>query len=256
MRAMARHGSRARATIIALLALPLGWLHATAPAQEAPRLSPFSQASGTQPPAPWRVVGLPRGKAPLTDLQVLEVDGRRALRLRSQASYGNLVHPVTGYTPAASATLAWRWRLDEPVAGADLRQRSGDDSALKLCLMFDLPLERLGLWERTLMRAARAASQEALPAATLCYVWDPSLAPGTLLPNAYSARVRFLVLDGAGATPGQWREHRRAIVTDFMRAFGDEAREPPPLIAVAAGADSDNTGGASTAWLDDVSLLP
>ena len=223
---------------------------------ETPSLSAFSTAGGAEPPPPWRVVGLPRGKAPLARLERVDLDGQRVLRLRAEAAYGTLVHPLPPAVPAAGATLRWRWRLDQPVAGADLRTRAGDDSALKLCLMFDLPLERLGLWERNLMRLARATSSEPLPAATLCYVWDPSLPAGTLLPNAYSPRVRFLVLDGQEAPLGRWRSHERPIAADFLRAFGHESPTVPPLVAVVAGTDSDNTGGSGLSYLGDIQLGP
>jgi Protein of unknown function (DUF3047) len=206
---------------------------------EAPSLSAFSTAGGAEP-----------------RLERVDLDGQRVLRLRTEAAYGTLVHPLPPAIPAAGATLRWRWRLDQPVAGADLRTRAGDDSALKLCLMFDLPLERLGLWERNLMRLARATSSEPLPAATLCYVWDPSLPAGTLLPNAYSPRVRFLVLDGQGAPLGSWRSHERPIAADFLRAFGHESPTVPPLVAVVAGTDSDNTGGGGLSYLGDVQLGP
>lgn len=229
---------------------------ATAPLP--PSIAAFSTAPVGAPPAPWRVVGLPGGRVPLARLDVAaDGGGHQALRMATQAGYGTLVHPLAGYQPLPSDMLAWRWRLDEPVAGADLRTRQGDDNALKLCLMFDLPLEALGFLERNLMRLARAATSEPLPAATLCYVWDPTLPGGTLLPNAHSRRVRFLVLDGADTPHGasaHWRTHSRPIVADFLRAFGDETRQVPPVVAVVVGADSDNTGASSLAWVGDVRI--
>lgn len=223
---------------------------------QAPALSAFSSASGDTAPPPWRVVGLPPGKAPLARITLAEVDGTRVARLAPDASYGTLVHDIAPWTPTAGATLAWRWRLDQPLAAANLRSKEGDDAALKLCVMFDLPLDALALGERTLLRLARSVSGEKLPAATLCYVWDVSLPPGTVLPNAYSRRVRFMVVDGTASVPGTWRSHQRVLAADFLRAFGDETQQVPPAVAVVVGADADNTAGRSLGYIGDLKITP
>ena len=106
-------------------------------------LAAFSSATGEQPPAPWRVVGVPGGKIPLTRYALVELDGRKVLRVEASKSYGNLVHDLPALVPEAGLRLRWRWRLDEALRGADLRRRDGDDSALKVCALFDMPLARL-----------------------------------------------------------------------------------------------------------------
>ncbi|MDI1274662.1 DUF3047 domain-containing protein [Polaromonas sp.] len=238
---------------LAGLLLPLAQAQAQAPG---PALTAFSSASGAQPPAPWRVVGVPGGKIPLTRYALVEMDGRKVLRVEAIKSYGNLVHDLPALVPEAGLRLRWRWRLDEALLGGDLRRREGDDSPLKVCALFDMPLDRLGLIERNLLRLARVASGEKLPSATLCYVWDATLAPGTLLPNAYSARVRFIVLDSGEQRLGQWVAHSRDLGADFRRAFGEESAAVPPLQGVLVGADADNTGGRSLGHVGDVTLSP
>ena len=199
----------------------------------------------------WRVVGLPTQSFPLTRYTTATVDGAAALRIDAEGSYGNLVHAVPD---GQGRTLRWRWRVERPQAGADLKRKEGDDTALKVCALFNLPLEALPFWERQKMRLARQVSGEDLPAATLCYVWDASLPAGTLLPNAYTPRLRWLVLQGAGAPLATWRSESRDLQADFLRAFGDEARSVPPLQAIAVGADGDNTGGSSQAFVADIAL--
>jgi len=222
---------------------------------QAPVLAPW--AGGAAVPAPpWRTLGLPNHKAPLTAMDITALDGAAVLRLRADASYASLVHDLNGWAPGPQATLRWRWRLDQPVAGADLRRKDADDAALKVCLMFDMPLARVPFVERSLLRLARAVSGEPLPAATVCYVWDATLAQGTVLPNAYSARVRYLVLDGSASPTGQWRGHQRNVQADFAQLFGAESATVPALQAVAVGADADNTGGRSLAWIADIQLVP
>jgi hypothetical protein len=209
---------------------------------------------GAWPPPPWRLRSLPRQTQALTRFSRVELDGQLALRVQADASYGYLVHALAPGTGAR--WLSWRWRVDEANARADLRTRDGDDAALKVCVSFELPLDAVPFVERQLLRLARSRSGDALPAATLCYVWDPHLAGGSLLDNAYSRRVRWLVLRGAGSPLSTWQSERRDLQADFLRAFGDESRSVPPLLAIAVGADADNTRGRSLAYLTDLRLQP
>jgi hypothetical protein len=206
--------------------------------------------AGETPLAPWAYAGLPKQALPATRYSVREIDGRRVLRIEAERSYGNLVHPLAGVT---AGVLSWRWRVERPITAADLRHKDGDDAALKVCAMFDLPQARVPFIERQLLRLAESRTGEALPTATLCYVWEPSLPRGTVLPNAHTRRVRFVTLGGA---PGQWQAERHDLAVDFRRAFADESQTVPPLIAIAVGADADNTGAHSVAFLDALTLEP
>lgn len=219
-------------------------------------LVPFSSATTDQPPAPWRVVGVPGGKIPITSFSVANMDGRKVLRVATSKSYGNLVHDLRLGETAAGLRLSWRWRLDEALQGADLYARQGDDSPLKVCVLFDMPLEKLGLIERNLFRMARVASSEKLPSATLCYVWDEKLNPATLLPNAYTSRVRMIVATSGHQQLGQWNVQSRDLAADFRQAFGTESDTLPPMFAILVGGDADNTGGHSLGYVDDVRLEP
>ncbi len=236
-------------------ALALSALGAAVIAQAAPGLlAPLAAGTATQPGPPWRVATLPRQKPTVTAFDIVELEGQRVLRVRAEASYGNLVHalapPPDG---AAPGLLGWRWRLQQPLPRADLRSKAGDDAALKVCALFDAPLATLPFWERMTMRLARQAAGEELPSATLCYVWDPGLAPGTVLPNAYSARLRWLVLRGAGTPVDSWQAERRDLGADYRLAFGS-GQPVPPLVGIAVGADADNTGGMALGYLADLVL--
>jgi hypothetical protein len=220
---------------------------------EAPLLQPLTGAQST-PPLPWRVVGLPRQSKPLTRFSLVDLDGRRALRVEADSSYGNLVHPLQ--PGQGGKHLAWQWRVDDLIEEADLRTKAGDDTALKVCVFFDLPLQRIPFIERQLMRLARSTSGEALPAATVCYVWDAKLPAGTTLNNAYTRRVRFMVLQSGPPARGAWRSERRDIAADFVQLFGEESPEPPPLVGVAIGADADNTKGRSLGHVTAMVLEP
>lgn len=189
--------------------------------------------------AGWRVRGLPKQRAPLTQFSVARVDGVQAVRVQADASYGNLAHAIE--PPLMARQLQWRWRLEQGNPQADLSERSGDDVALRVCLSFALPFEQVPFIDRQLLRVGQAAAGEALPTATLCYIWDSHLAPGTLLPNAFTRRVRYIVLRGPQDALAQWVDERRDVAADFRRAYGDESAAVLPVDGLSIGADSDNT---------------
>jgi hypothetical protein len=228
----------------ALLAVPPATARSTA-------LAPVTQAgsdAGRIPAAPWVYAGLPDRMVPATHFAIEEQEGQPVLRIEAVASYGNLVHRLDGVRAGA---LSWRWRVETPLQSADLRHREGDDVALKVCALFDMPRSKVPFFERQLLRLAESRSGEALPNATVCYAWDPSWPAGTVVPNAYTRRVRYITLGDPGKG---WQSVRRDLAADFLRAFGDEAEAVPTLRAVAVGADADNTGSRSLGWLADLEL--
>jgi hypothetical protein len=239
----------ALAVLAALAALAGGPRPAAAqtpswPAAAASPLSPLVGDGARLGPG-WRVAGLPRQRVPLTRYGVAQVDGAAALRIEAAASYGNLVLDLPGRP--APARLRWRWRVDEANAAVDLARKAGDDAAAKVCLAFELPLERVPFVERQLLRLARGRAGEPLPAATLCWVWGGAEAREALFDNPYSRRVRAIVLRNRDDGTGRWFDEDRDVAADWRRAFGDESAQVPPLAAVIVAADADNTGGASVA---------
>ncbi len=217
-------------------------------------LAPIAEAGSTVLNPAWQMSGLPGGKGiPSTRFEATLLDGEPALRISTNQSYGVLSHAWQGPAPTE---LAWRWRMDTALDRADVATKAGDDAALKVCVMFDQPMSEIPFLQRTGLALARAATKQDLPSATLCYVWDKRYAPGTSGANPYSARVRYIVLDGLGAPLGQWASQRRRVAEDFQRLFGKESPVTPPVIAVAIGGDSDNTQGQSQAYLSQLRWLP
>jgi len=215
------------------------------------------QAEGALNPA-WRFVGFPKAKAdiPPTRFEAGRLDGVDAVQVRTAASYGTLVQDWSGEAPAR---LQWRWRLDAPLSGGqsapDILTKAGDDAALKVCVMFDHALDRVPFVERTVLRIARSVSGEALPAATVCYVWDSTHPALTQGPNPYTKRVRFISLQGRGAPFARWVSESRDVAQDFAMLFADElptGAEAPRVTRVLLGADSDNTGTTSSGWVADL----
>jgi hypothetical protein len=258
---MLRCSRFAACTALVLLGcLPLAW------AQSAPSLPPLLQTDGSLSPD-WRFVGFPKKQAdlPPTVFRAGVADGQPGLNVVTASSYGTWVNPWQGPAPAQ---LQWRWRLDQPLSGGrsapDLSSKAGDDAALKVCVMFDQPLERIPFFERTVLRLARSISGEALPAATLCYVWDSAGPAPRQGVNPYTRRVRFISLRGRNAPLTRWVGESRDVAQDFISLFADELPEGrtspveavPPIVTVLIGADSDNTASSSSGWVADLRWTP
>jgi hypothetical protein len=242
----AAHALRSAAAAAALLASLL------AAAADAP-LAPFGAAGGA-PQAPWKVVGLPQQTKPFTKFSVVEVDGKRAVKIEADLSYGNIVHPLKDRT--GPAQLSWQWRIEKPIEAADLREKRGDDTAVKVCVFFDMPMDNVPFTDRQLVRLARGKTSDPVPTATVCYVWDPKLPAGTTLDNAFTRRMRYMVLESGTDRLNKWVAEKRDVQADVLKLFGDEIRTAPPIVGIAVGADADNTQSHSVAYVSGVVLEP
>lgn len=241
-----------------VLAVATAWpVQALSPLPHSGPLTPLSAGAGSS--SAWRFVGLPnKPDIAATRFELGQADGVTGVQLITERSYGTWAHEWSG--PAG--TLQWRWRLDEALnAGtrpANLQRKDGDDAAIKVCVMFDHALDRVPFGERTLLRVARSLTGENLPAATVCYLWDPLQARAVQAANPYTRRVRYVVLQGSGAPLQQWTTESRNVAQDFVTLFGDElpvgsgVAVVPRVSAVVIGADSDNTQARSRAWIADV----
>ena len=215
-------------------------------------LAPFG-AAGAAPQAPWKVIGLPQQTKPFTKFSVVELDGKRAVKIEADESYGNIVHPLQLGSPGH---LAWQWRIEKPLDTADLRQRGGDDTAVKVCVFYDLPIESISFAERQLLRITRGKTTDLVPAATVCYVWDTQLPVGTTLDNAFTRRVRYIVLESGNEKRDRWVSEKRDLGADFLKLFRDESATVPAILGVAVGADSDNTKGHTVSYVSGVAIEP
>ena len=251
--AASRQGKTQATAFIAACFLLFGMPDAFCQTTPGAALAPFTAAGGTSLHTSWEPDGLPDNKAPRSDIEPITLNGEGVLALRTQASYGVLTHAWQG---AAPAFLSWRWRLEQPLGQADIKTKSGDDAALKVCVMLDQPLADIPFLQRSVLALARSVSGKTLPSATLCYVWDSRYPAGTSGANPYSARVRYIVLNGPESATGQWVAQRRNIAADFALLFGRESPALPPLTAVAVGADSDNTQGSSLGYVTQLRWLP
>ena len=216
-------------------------------------LTPLARPSGIEPAAPWHIVGLPEKYAkPVSTFDITNLDGKRVLRVKAESSYGNLVHPWSG----PLGNIRFKWRLDVPLLKANIKAKGSEDIALKVCLSFAMPADKIPGGERLLFKLAQLNSPEPLPTATLCYIWDHNQPVGSEQNSPYTKRVRYIVLNSGEAQLKTWQEHQRNVGADFLKSFGEESTVVPQVTAIIIGADSDNTADVSLGYVADIVVLP
>lgn len=194
------------------------------------------------PPAPWRVVQLSKKVKP-TRYRLAQVKGVGAVEAVSESSMALLARPLS-VDLAATPILCWRWLVDAPVAGADMRRKSGDDYAARVYVAFDIPDSALSAGTRMKLRIGRSIFGSALPDAALNYVWDNRNPVGTTMKSAYTDRAQLIVAETGAARAGEWVSERADVAADFARAFGKSAARP---VQLAIASDTDNSGGKARA---------
>ena len=203
-------------------------------------------ASDPAIPAPWKIEQL-NDKFPPTRYALRQWDGVQAVEAhanKSMALLGRTVAVDLKKTPI----LCWQWRIDAPVASADMNKKSGDDYAARVYLTFTVPPDQLGFATRTKLSLARSIYGNQVPDAAINYVWDNKQPVGTLKDNAYTDRARMLVLRSGDSLAGTWVQERQNILADFNRAFGEIGGV---VHGLAIASDTDNTGGEAHAGFAD-----
>ena len=169
----------------------------------------------------------------------------------ANASASGLLHRVE-LDPHGHPLLRWRWKVDNLIVRGDVTRKDGDDYPARLYVSFAYDPNRVSLFDRVKYAAARILYGEYPPHAGLNYIWDGKAPSGTLVTNAFTSRVKMIVVESGPARLHEWVTYERNIVEDYRRAFGEE---PPPLSGIAIMTDTDNTGESATAWYGNIELL-
>ncbi|MDP2017747.1 DUF3047 domain-containing protein [Hydrogenophaga sp.] len=197
---------------------------------------------------PWQPFVLP-GKRYVV-FEPVAVLARPSLRVKADNSVSILRRRFEP-TVLAPGRLAFSWKVDALPLAADLAAADAADSPVRIVLGFEGDRSRWTPKMHRLSEMSRLLTGEELPYATLIYVWGNKEAPGTVVVNPRTDRIRKLVLDSGTSQLGLWRDHVRDVQADFRQAFGEE---PGPLRVVALMTDTDNTRSALTAWYGALTL--
>jgi hypothetical protein len=147
--------------------------------------------------------------------------------------------------------LEWRWKVTNVLSRGDPKSKAGDDYAARIYLTFKYDPTRVSAWQRTKYGLAKSIYGSYPPHAGINYIWESKLPIGTVLPNAYTDRLRMFVVESGTANLGQWQSYRRNVYEDYKNTFGEE---PTRVSGIAIMTDTDNTGESATALYGDIRL--
>jgi hypothetical protein len=196
----------------------------------------------------WQPFALP-GKRQVV-FEPVVVSARPALRVKADNSVSILRRRFEPLLDRPGQ-ISFSWRVDALPLAADLAAADASDSPVGIVLGFEGDRTRWSPRVHRLSEMSRLLTGEELPYATLMYVWGNKEAPGTVVVNPRTDRIRKMVLDSGTRDIGVWRDHVRDVQADFRLAFGEE---PGPLRVVALMTDTDNTRSALTAWYGPLAL--
>ncbi len=153
--------------------------------------------------------------------------------------------------PAKFPILRWKWRVAKTNERSDIRSKSGDDFPARVYVLFNINEDELSFLDRAKLKLARYIFGDQVPSAALCYVWSHKEQKNTQSWNAFTDRVRMIVLRSSADNAGLWAQEERNILSDFEKAFEMPA---PQISGIVLSSDSDNTNAVSIAWYGDVTL--
>ena len=215
-----------------------------------PQQSPWARLSqGAERALPWEPQHLP-GKAP-SRYRYAYTDARHALLAQADSS-ASLLRQKRQVPASQLGQVRFSWKVPALIANADMALRDADDSPVRLLLVFDGDRSRFSMKDAMLSELAQTLTGEPMPYATLMYVWCNKRAPGSVIINPRTDRIRKLVVESGTAHLNQWRDYERQIAADFEQAFG----EPPGnLLGIGLMTDTDNTRSHTQAWYGPVTLV-
>jgi hypothetical protein len=224
---------------VLLLALAL-------PAMSAPKAGEQSVGFGADlQSAGWRPL-LFAGRAP-TQFEGVDT---ATVRVQAIGSSSMLTRSVDGGA-AGFRCLAWRWMVeDSTLPATDLARRGGDDRHLLVSLGFaPVPADE-GIAARLRRAIARQQAGREVPGSALLYVWGGAHPRDGWIDSPYMAGAgQIRVVEPAPGPRGQWVEVSVDFVADYEARF---ARPVPPVVELAIGADSDDTGTRTSGRIADL----
>jgi hypothetical protein len=207
-----------------------------------------SNSSSSPDTVKWQHCAFPGKKS--TRYRAVRLDGRDAVFSESDSA-ASMLRQHLRVEPSDLGKLGFSWRVPKMISGADMTQRDGDDSPVRVVLAFEGDRSKFSAKNSMLSELALALTGESLPYATLMYVWGTHSAPESVIINTRTDRIRKVVIESGTARLDRWLDYERDIRADYEKAFGEA---PGALVGIAIMTDSDNTRQKTKAWYGPVSL--
>lgn len=177
--------------------------------------------------------------------------GDRFLAVDAKASASSMVRLIDKSTTETSR-VRWKWWVSKANTQAKTRERSLEDSPIRVVLAFDGDKSKLSEEEQNFLLRAQMITRKPAPYATLMYSIGSGVEQYEIITPQYTKTIRIKAVQTSNEKTGQWRIFDRNIESDFIKAFGEK---PGRLMSVAIMGDADNTRGSSRAFVADLELI-
>jgi hypothetical protein len=207
-----------------------------------------SPLAATPPFHAWQHYLLPGKQA--TEFLFVQMDGHEVVAATADASASMLRQPMR-VEAADIGKIKFSWMVPQLIEHADMALRQLDDSPVRIVLAFEGDRSKFSMKNAMLSELSLAITGEPLPYATLMYVWCNTRAPGSVIVNPRTDRIRKMVVESGAKGLSHWLNYDRNIRADFEKAFGES---PGALVGIGIMTDTDNTQTKTRAWYGPLNL--
>lgn len=198
------------------------------------RLDGLDRAVAGQPLPPGWDVRAVRGFDAPTSRVVEDPNLGPVIRFEATGQAAFFWRELDSRLDPSGGRLRWRWRVDRPVTGADLRVRARDDAPARLFVVFGTR----GIFSRPRI---------------IVYSWGNRETQGGHWSSPADARMHIVVVRNHADPIGTWIDEDRDLNADYRAAFD---RDPEPVSAIGFMIDTDNTGQTAVGLLGPVRWAP
>ena len=239
-------GRRTAACLLAFLLLVLP--SASRADQTVLLLGDFSRlAPGESLPTLWKTLTFKKIEQHTRYSLVADGD-LTVIAAESRQSASGLIRKVS-IDPRQFPYIEWRWKVANVYKKGDVSRKEGDDYPARIYITFAYDPDQVGFLEKAKFEVARRIYGETPPLGAINYIWASRAPIGQTIANAYTDRVKMIVIQSGPERAGQWVVEKRNVHADYKQVFG---REPTSISGVAIMTDSDNTGESARAWYGDI----
>jgi hypothetical protein len=184
-------------------------------------------------PPGWR--GESWGKPSGYDLTIVDDDGHRALRLRSDGDRVTISVDLKGRVDLRDTPiLEWAWKVTVLPRGGDSRVRATADQAAQIYVV----------WPRV---------PALLRSRIIGYAWDTQAPAGSVFRSRKTGTVTYVIVRSGVADLGHWITERRDVAEDYRRIYGEEPKEPG---ALSLSIDSNDTRSSAESFIGSLVFRP
>lgn len=147
--------------------------------------------------------------------------------------------------------LSWHWKVNNILQKGDVMTKQGDDYPARIYVSFEYDASKLTGMDKVRYKLYTMLHDKPPPLAVINYVWGNKASVGTIVSNAYSPRVKMIVVESGAENVNKWMSVQRNLYDDYVKAFGEM---PDNVSGIAIMTDTDNTGESAVAYYGDITF--